>query len=578
MSDVGCRAPEGRGWKTLSVVRYLTSVFRHLTSVFHLPVSPLLLRILAVNVMALAILVGGILYLGNYQDRIVETELKEMSAEARIVASAIAENAIVVDRNDQRILAPLLGRMMVRRLAEATENRTRLFSLSETLLADSRNLLADKNEKETPDETPVSGDQPLNWGARAIATIFDAIDLIHERRVYPPYSDQALHHGGSDDLTARALRGEKATRVWSMSKGGLILAVAVPVEHAHRVLGAVMMSRSDVSIDRAIYAVRINILQIFFITLGITILLSFYLARAIAHPIRQLAQAAEILRQGQTNRTGVSGISNLLRDEVLPDMTSRHDEIGDLSGALRALTAALAQRVGDIENFAADVAHELKNPLTSLRSAVETIERVQDPAARQKLITIIRDDVDRMTRLITDISSASRLDAELGRAKFAPVDIGTSLAQMESFYRLNSAKEGQPPRVTIQTMGKDLRVKGVGGRLSQVFRNLLDNALSFSPLDKPVKLSVARIGGCVQVEVEDSGPGIPENKLEAIFDRFYTERPKAEKFGTHSGLGLSISKQIVEAHRGRIWAENLHDDAGNIVGARFVVQLPAMQE
>jgi two-component system sensor histidine kinase ChvG len=259
-------------------------------------------------------------------------------------------------------------------------------------------------------------------------------------------------------------------------------------------------------------------------------------------------------------------------------MTSRHDEIGDLSGALRALTAALAQRVGDIENFAADVAHELKNPLTSLRSAVETIERVQDPAARQKLITIIRDDVDRMTRLITDISSASRLDAELGRAKFAPVDIGTSLAQMESFYRLNSAKEGQPPRVTIQTMGKDLRVKGVGGRLSQVFRNLLDNALSFSPLDKPVKLSVARIGGCVQVEVEDSGPGIPENKLEAIFDRFYTERPKAEKFGTHSGLGLSISKQIVEAHRGRIWAENLHDDAGNIVGARFVVQLPAMQE
>jgi two-component system, OmpR family, sensor histidine kinase ChvG len=401
--------------------------------------------------------------------------------------------------------------------------------------------------------------------------------LIHERHVYPPYGEQSLRRASIFNVTSRALKGEDATQVWSRSKGGLILAVAVPVEHARHVFGAVMMSRSDVSIDKAIYAVRINILQIFFITLGVTILLSIYLARAIAHPIRQLAQAAEVLRRGQTDRPGMSGISKLLRDDVLPDMTARHDEIGDLSGVLRALTAALARRVGDIENFAADVAHELKNPLTSLRSAVETVERVQAPEAKQKLMRIIRDDVDRMTRLITDISSASRLDAELGRAEFEAVDISANLAQMESYYRLSGAKEGRSLRVAIQTTGENLRVMGVRGRLVQVLQNLLDNALSFSPPDVPVTLSAARMGPYIQIEVEDSGPGIPANKLEAIFDRFYSERPKAEKFGIHSGLGLSISKQIVEAHRGRIWVENRVGENGAIIGAKFIVQLPAIE-
>ena len=539
-------------------------------------VSPLLLRILAVNVMALAILVGGLLYLGNYQDRIVATELNEMSTQARIVASAVAENAIVIDNNNQSILSPLLARMMVRHLAETTKNRTRVFSASETLLADSHNLLAGKNDKIEVEELAAVGDVPSGWASRAIAAVFDVIDIIHEHHAYPPYSEQALQRAGHYDVTSRALHGEKATQVWSLSHGGLILAVAVPVEHSRRVLGAVMMSRSDATIDRAIYAVRINILQIFFITLGITILLSLYLARAIARPIRQLAQAAEILRRGQTSRTGISGIANLLRDDAIPDMTARHDEIGDLSGALRALTAALARRVGDIENFAADVAHELKNPLTSLRSAIETVERVTDPAAQKKLMLIIRDDVDRMTRLITDISSASRLDAELGRAKFEPFDIGANLTQMESYYRLNSAKDGQASRVAVKTTGTDLRVMGIKGRLVQVFQNLLDNALSFSPPDKPVMIAVARSGACIQVTIEDNGPGIPENKREAIFDRFYSERPKAEKFGTHSGLGLSISKQIIEAHRGRIWAENRKDPEGKIIGAKFVVQIPAL--
>jgi two-component system sensor histidine kinase ChvG len=538
-------------------------------------VSPLLLRILAVNVMALAILVGSLLYLGNYQDRIVATELNEMLSQARIVASAVAENAVVVDNGNQSILSPLLARMMVRRLSETTDNRMRVFSASETLLADSRYLLAGKNDKIEVEDLAAVGDVPVSWVARAIAALFDVIDLIHEHHAYPAFGEEALQRAGPYDVTAQAVRGDKATQVWSLSHGGLILAAAVPVEHAHRVLGVVMLSRTDASIDRAIYAVRINILQIFFMTLGITTLLSIYLARAIARPIRRLAQAAEILRRGQSNQTGVSGIANLLRDEAIPDMTARRDEIGDLSGALRALTAALAQRIGDIENFAADVAHELKNPLTSLRSAVETVERVQDPEAKQKLMLIIRDDVDRMTRLITDISSASRLDAELGRAELEPVDIGVYLAQLENYYKI-SAAEGYPPRVVVLAVGKGLRVLGVSGRLMQVFQNLLDNALSFSPQDVPVTLSAARVGASIQITIEDNGPGIPENKRAAIFDRFYSERPRAEKFGTHSGLGLSISKQIIEAHRGRIWAENRKDAQGTIIGAKFIVQLPAM--
>jgi two-component system sensor histidine kinase ChvG len=539
-------------------------------------VSPLLLRILAVNIMALAILVGGLLYLGNYQDRIVATELDSMLAQARIVASAVAENAVVIDDNDQSILSPLLARMMVRRLAETTEIRTRMFSASETLLADSRYLLADKSSKiQVEDLVPV-GDTPTSWGAQVIAAVFDLFDAIHEHHVYPPYGEEVLQRNSPMNVTLRALQGEKATQVWSLPKGGLILAVAVPVEHAHHVLGAVMMTRSDASIDRAIYAVRINILQIFAITLCITILLSLYLARAIARPLRQLAQAAEVLRRGQNAQAGATGIANLLRNDAIPDMTARHDEIGDLSGALRDLTSALARRVGDIENFAADVAHELKNPLTSLRSAVETVERVTDPGAQSKLMLIIRDDVDRMTRLITDISSASRLDAELGRAELEPVDIGAELMQLGDHYHANDTSDCAP--VIVQPIMGLLRIMGVRGRMMQVFQNLIDNALSFSPPDKPVTITAARVGRFVQVVIEDNGFGIPENKLDAVFDRFYSERPKAEKFGTHSGLGLSISKQIVEAHRGRIWAENLKDSAGNITGARFVVQLPALQD
>jgi len=236
-----------------------------------------------------------------------------------------------------------------------------------------------------------------------------------------------------------------------------------------------------------------------------------------------------------------------------------------------------------IERFAADVAHEIKNPLTSLRSAVETVSRIQDPARRDKLMAIIADDVQRLDRLISDISNASRLDAELSRAALEPVDIGAMLRTLADIHRTTAEDDEEDgdgaeaaPQVVIEPpRGGSLTVKGLEGRLTQVFQNLIANALSFSPPGGQVRLTARRTpDGAVEVTVSDDGPGIPEGKEEAIFERFYTERPAGEKFGTHSGLGLSISKQIVEAHGGTIRADNRLGAGGETVGAVFTVRLP----
>lgn len=522
--------------------------------------------------MALAILVGGLLYLGRYQDRIIAGELDSLLLQSRIIASAVAEGAVVIDKDDRNMLSPLLARMMVRRLAETTDIRTRLFDVDNTLLADSRVLL--NKGKVQIENLPSSREKPT-FSERIVADLFDVLDVIHERHEYPLYKELEVQRGDHYEVVVRATKGEMATQVWRAPEGGLTLAVAVPVQHYKRILGTVMMSRSDANVDKAITTVRLDILKIFGITLLITVLLSLYLARAIAKPIRLLAMAAEGLRHGQKQIVGLAGTSQLLNPDAIPNFTDRHDEIGDLSGALRDLTAALAQRIGAIENFAADVAHEIKNPLTSLRSAVETAQRVTNPTDHMKLMHVIRDDVDRLDRLISDISNASRLDAELSRDEAVQIDIGRTLAVLIDFYRQESPEHTNGAEVVLVPLKEKLVVIGVEMRLAQVLQNLVDNALSFSPQSGKVTLSAWRDGRWVKLVIEDEGPGVPENKLAAIFDRFYSERPRDEKFGTHSGLGLSISKQIVEAHRGSISAENRRDSAGKIQGARFIVQLPS---
>jgi len=540
--------------------------------------SPLTLRILAVNVLALAILVGSLLYMGHYQERLIASELNALLLQARLSASALGEGAVVIDEEERNILSPLLARLMIRRLVEATETRTRLFDLDDTLLADSRILLEHSGKIQTQELPPP--EKPF-WLTRLAMGPFDSIDRLLERRQFPAYQEEQIQRGDQYEIVKKALEGDPATQVWRMPKGGLLLAVAVPVQRYKQVLGAIMLSRPDTKVSAAMREVRLNILQIFGFTLLITVLLSLYLARAIARPIRLLALAAESVRQGQKKIMGLAGTASLLNPGAIPDLGARRDEIGDLSLALRDMTAALAKRIGAIENFAADVAHEIKNPLTSLRSAVETAERVQDPAMQRRLMLVIRDDVDRLDRLISDISNASRLDAELGRAEAEPVDVNQMLAALAGFYEAPDALDGEEPEGNVKVVLlplplQPLMVEGAEVRLVQVVQNLIANALSFSPPGGQVVVALAQDGDNAVITVDDEGPGIPENKLEAIFDRFYSERPKTEKFGIHSGLGLSISKQIVEAHHGRIWAENRKDSRGRTAGARFVVQLPRM--
>ena len=534
--------------------------------------SPLTLRILAVNVLALALLVGGLLYLGRYQDRLIAAEMDALEVQARIFATALGEGAVQRAQDESEgeayELSPELARQMVRRLVEATETRTRLFTPDGAPVSDSRVLTGSPGTIQI-EELPAPDDR--NAFTRTAVYLYNWFtDAIPGRDEFPLYREQPGERASQYPDVERALAGEESSTVWRTEargeRPGLVLTVAVPVQRYKQVLGAVMLSHGGAEIDAAIRSVRFDILRIFAVALAVTVLLSFYLAGTIAQPIARLAVAADRVRSGHG------------RQAEIPDFTARGDEIGELSGTLRDMTAALWARMDAIERFAADVAHEIKNPLTSLRSAVETVSRVNDPDCRERLMAVIADDVQRLDRLISDISNASRLDAELSRAEPEPEDIGAMLTMLADIHAATAtAREDgqQPPRLTVEIpVGVDLTVPGLEGRLTQVFQNLIANALSFSPPGGTVHIAALREGRTVAVTVTDQGPGIPEGKEEAIFERFYTERPAGEKFGTHSGLGLSISKQIVEAHGGGITAANRRDSAGDVAGAVFSVRLP----
>ncbi|MDR3516226.1 MAG: stimulus-sensing domain-containing protein [Azospirillaceae bacterium] len=538
--------------------------------------SPLTLRILAVNVMALGILVGGLMYLGRYQERLIQTEMDALRTEARIFAGALGEGAVISTNEDETELSPDLARHMVRRLVETTETRTRLFDTNAGLIADSQLLLSPGGMVQI-EELPESS--PGNRITRLLVAIYDGLtQLFPSQNRWPVYIDPPPGHAGDFRDVRRALAGEVSATIWSTPgaerNGGLILTVAVPIQQFKHILGAVMLSRSGTEIDAAIRSVRLEISKVFLFALAVTVLMSFYLAGTIARPIRRLALAADRLRHGHG------------RHSDIPDFTARGDEIGDLSEALRDMTAALWARMDAIEQFAADVAHEIKNPLSSLRSAVETVARVPDPARQQRLMSIIVDDVQRLDRLISDISNASRLDAELSRAEATSIDVAAMLRMLVDIETDTAGPETPTLRLDLEP-GAVLTVDGLEGRLVQVFQNILANATSFSPRGGTVTISAHRrrnigpirlpnhLPAQIEIRFEDEGPGIPDNKCEAIFDRFYSERPASEKFGTHSGLGLSISKQIVEAHGGTIRADNRHDATGRTIGAMFTVRLPA---
>jgi len=536
--------------------------------------SPLTLRILAVNLAAPVLLVLGLLFLDQYEDTLIAAELDALRTQGELIAASIGEGAVVIADNDaiplftpegaMRVIDPDPARQLLRRQASLARLRAQLFDRDGKLLADSRLLQGPGGEVQVQDLPPVESSAVL----RVVHKVYDAtIGRLTVDRTLEPYNDQARPNAPDYKEVMAALQaGEAGNSVRLRNDGQKVLSVAVPVQFYKQIVGALLVSRDGSNVDKRMFAVRGSILGMFAWVLALTVLTSLFLAGTIARPVRQLAISAKRVRDSKN------------RQHTIPDLSKRNDEIGELSEALRDMTESLWRRMDATEHFAADVAHEIKNPLTSLRSAVETVGRVKDPEQQKRLMSIIMDDVTRLDRLISEISDASRLDAEMSRGEMAPMKIKPlvqALAEVQ-----NATDNPEAPRVqvvedTAQKDAPELVVFGLETRIGQVFRNLIGNAVSFSPPRGVISVWAGRQGRYVIVTVEDQGPGIPAGKEATIFSRFYSERPEGEKFGTHSGLGLSISKTIVEGHRGQIYAENIIGDDGAIRGARFVVLLPA---
>lgn len=517
------------------------------------PFSTLTRRILLLNLGALALLLGGILYLDQVRTGLLESRLASLSSNAEMVAGSLAEAA--TREADFGINIEPAKNILVR-LLQPTNIRGRLFDASGKLVADTRLLLPEVQVGEEDME------EPGLW-----TRLIYEIQLFHEWLIalpsgtthFPPYVEKADQSATDYPEVVSALQGDEGEAIRAGPEDSLVLTVARPVQRFRRVVGAVMLSLETTQIEEVARQERLALFEVFAIAVAATGILSLLLASTIARPVRQLAQAADKVRGGKRS------------DQVsIPDLSHRRDEIGDLSSALNEMTTSLYARIDEIEAFAADVAHELKNPLSSLRSAVETMSRTPDPAKQQQLIDIINDDVGRLDRLISDISYASRIDAAMSREAMEPVDVGTLLKMLVQMYTTTHDREDVKIDLHLEGDARQLTCPAMEARLGQVLRNLIDNALSFAPANSTLTVRASRQKDRVVIEVMDEGPGIPEDKLEAIFDRFYSERPSMELFGKHSGLGLSISRKIIQAHKGGISAANRPDG-----GAVFTVWLPA---
>ncbi len=525
-------------------------------------ISPITLRILAINVLALGLLVAGTLYLDKYRENLIDAELTSLATQAEMFAVALSEGAVAETASGQYRVSEI-SHQMLRRLVRTTGTRARLFNANGRMIADSRRLVGAGGTVHIEVLPPPEGDKTSLDG------ILNRLDRVlgrwFGRTPYPPYRERPRQHARDYPEMVAALGGDYVKTIRALEEGHILLGVAVPVQRYKQVLGALQLTKGSRGIEKALYEVRRDILQVFAVILAITVLLSIYLAGTIARPLRRLAAAAELVRRDHS------------RQHQIPDMAARGDEIGELSATLIDMTEALWQRMDAIERFAADVSHEIKNPLTSLRSAVETTARIKDPDQQRKLMAIIQEDVARLDRLISDISDASRVDAELSRGEIEAVDLNLMLLTLADIH--NSTTE-DGPRIVLRGIGGDappLIVAGIEGRLAQVFRNLLTNAASFSPKTGVITIAARTEkgnGGGLVIDIDDDGPGVAAGMEQTIFRRFYTERREDEKFGTHSGLGLSISRQIVETHGGTLIAANRLGDDGAVEGARFTVWLP----
>ncbi|WIM11586.1 stimulus-sensing domain-containing protein [Enhydrobacter sp.] len=526
--------------------------------------SPLTRRILLLNIVPVALLALGAVYLSDYEDELIDAELASLLVQGEMVAAGIGEVAVVGGETTVNRLDADAARQLLTRLVRPTGVRARLFSETGELLGDSA-LLSDAGRIHVTPLPPPQQAPPERDNERFGEGIADwlARQLSHADR-YPHYVERSSPTVRDFPEAASALRGFNASAVRVTSDGRLMLSAAVPVQRYKQVMGALLLTRDNRAIAASLREVRYDMLTIAVAALGITVLLSLYLAGTITQPIVRLARAADMVRLARDTRP------------EMPDLGRRGDEIGDLNDALRSMTDALWQRLNAIESFAADVAHELKNPLTSLRSAIEVASRPDlDPDQRARLMSIVIDDINRLNRLISDISDASRLDAELMRGEVKPVNLQALLADMAHHYATSTANKSGVAIDFRVAANPPFAAHGHDGRYGQVFRNVVDNALSFSPPGSRIVIELSREprNGPFVVTIDDEGPGIPEDNLESIFQRFYSERP-TEHFGQHSGLGLSICRQIMETYGGSISATNRRAPDGRVLGARFIIRVP----
>lgn len=515
--------------------------------------SPLARKIVTFNIIGLVVLVAGILFLNPFRDDLVERRQVALEHDARLVAAVFEAGLPGFGPVDLAAGDGIRPREILSGLDLVPGTQAYVFDTAGVLVAQAREPAAARR----PGSTLISDLMTrISEGAARL--------LSSETELSAPKTGEDF----ARDTLAAAFGGSVSRQQAEDATGQQVFTVSVPLRRDGVVIGAVALTTTAGEIDILVRVEREKVLQMFVVAILVSVGLSLVLANTIASPLSDLAQAAETGRARNARKLSPNRVR-------IPDMTARPDEIGRLSGALRGMVAALYDRIESNEQFAADVAHEIKNPLASLRSAVGTMRIAKNDVQRERLLEVIEHDVRRLDRLVSDISNASRLDSELVKEAMEPFSLVMTLNNIAGHQRQDAEDRGGDFIADLPT--DPIVVHGLEARLAQVFVNLITNALSFCDEGDAVRVWARKRENRVLVVVEDTGPGIPEEALTKIFTRFYSERPE-DDFGNHSGLGLAISKQIVEAHGGVIWAENItpteHDPHSSPLGARFVVGLP----
>jgi two-component system sensor histidine kinase ChvG len=558
-------------------------------------------RIIFANSIGLAILLGGIFYLSQYHAWLIDAKRDSLRAQGDIVAAAIAANAtvetgrIVLDpdrlpelegsrspfRDDafaalQLPIAPERVAPILKRLLPSSDTRARVYAQDGTLIVDTAQLLT-RGQVANPDVGNQERVKVKNRWTSFIGWL--------TRGDLPVYREIGTANGTAYPEVRMALSGSATPMLLVSEKGEQIVSMAVPIQYRKTMLGVLLLSTRPGEIDEILAEERNIILALALIALAATLLASVMLARTIAGPMRRLSEAAENVSR------------NIRTRHDLPELARRGDEVGQLAAAFRKMTASLYQRIEASERFAEDVAHELKNPLTAARSTAEALAYAKTPETRQVLVREIQEELKRLNKLITDVSNAARMDAQLAIEEIEPVDVRIVLRGVVDVFKDMLAHDTKRVVLDIaEVPGNPIAfiVQAHEIRLGRVITNLLDNALSFSPDNGVVTVSARSTGNEVEIIVDDDGPGIPPENMESIFKRFYSDRPQTDRtVGKNSGLGLSMSREIVTTYGGRIWASNRQaepgapgpaqeDQAGlkgrradGIAGARFIVRLPA---